>query len=54
MTHTTPNKRRKRNGMAKMKGNKIRIRQKVNLGAPLQTWEQYSRVGQTWNLYIVI
>ena len=28
-------------------------RQRVDFGAPPQTWEQYSREGRIWDLYIV-
>ena len=28
-------------------------RWRIDLGAPPQTWEQYSREGQIWDLYIV-
>ena len=27
-------------------------RQRVDFGAPLQTWEQYSNEGRIWDLYI--
>ena len=27
-------------------------RQRVEFGAPLQTWEQYSKEGRIWNLYM--
>ena len=28
-------------------------RQRVDFGAPPQTWEQYSKEGRIWDLYIV-
>ena len=28
-------------------------RQRVDFGTPTQTWEQYSKEGQIWDLYVV-
>ena len=30
----------------------LSIRQRVDFGAPPQTWEQYSKEGRIWDLYI--